>query len=391
MPSTELSRDNGYQIPPSANADRGLFQSVFTDVDARLVALEALQVSYEATVEQLTTQALNVITQTISAEIDLQRATLDQIQMDAQAVLAAYEEISLTGVPALQIRLNPTPQFAPINVQAGFDNVVPRVRSLEEFMPTAALRDSTYTRDQANDRYYTKSESDSRYPSQQEIENARWPLSKLQLSTGPNVLGRMQGEGAPQFLTPENLMLMLAPILAGEYVFLPSGVIPAGKRIIKANGATLVRADYPHLFAYAQNSGYMSPTEATKTAASFGPGNGSTTFTIPDARGYFLRAFDDGRGIDVGRVISAIQASAMHQHSHTLPMGFGGATIYTWLDANNAPVFGSEVQGGTSNAEYAAASTGGGRNSRLAWSSGVERQSGETRPINLAATLGIRY
>ena len=141
MPSTELSRDNGYQIPPGANADRGLFQSVFTDVDVRLVGLEALQVDYETTIEQLTTQALNVITQTISAEIVLQRATLEQIQDDAQAVLAAYEEISLTGVPGTQIRLSPTPQFAPVNVQAGFDNLVPRVAAAESSVAQVDSKD----------------------------------------------------------------------------------------------------------------------------------------------------------------------------------------------------------------------------------------------------------
>ena len=226
------------------------------------------------------------------------------------------------------------------------------------------------------------------YYTQVQVDALTWNLSSLQQSTGPNVLGRASGLGAPQFLTPANLMQILAPFFAGEYVYIPGGVIPAGRRILKANGATLNRADYPDLWNFAQNSGGIRDP---KTAATFGLGNGSTTFQLPDARGYFLRAFDDGRGVDAGRLIHEIQASAMHQHSHTLPMGFGGITLYTWLDANNAPIFGSEIQGETSNAEYAAATTGGARPSRIAWTSGVVRQSGETRPVNLAAVLGIRY
>ncbi|WP_336741320.1 phage tail protein [Aureimonas altamirensis] len=312
-------------------------------------------------------------------------------EADASASAAAASAAAAADARTLSQRWASNPED--VVVQAGMFSALHYSAKAQASAAAAATFDPAnfYTRQEADQRYYTQAQANQRYYTKIEINEARWPIAKLEDLAAPAVIGRLSGNGAPGPLTPAQVMEMMAPILAGEYVFLPSGVIPAGKRILKANGATLVRADYPHLFAYAQNSGYMSPTEASKTPASFGPGNGSTTFTIPDARGYFLRAFDDGRGIDASRVISAIQASAMHQHSHTLPMGFGGATIYTWLDVNNAPVFGSEVQGGTSNAEYAAASTGGGRNSRLAWSSGVERQSGETRPVNLAATLGIRY
>ena len=36
---------------------------------------------------------------------------------------------------------------------------------------------------------------------------------------------------------------------------------------------------------------------------SFGAGNGSTTFNVPDLRGYFIRGWDNGKGTDAGKNI----------------------------------------------------------------------------------------
>jgi len=35
----------------------------------------------------------------------------------------------------------------------------------------------------------------------------------------------------------------------------------------------------------------------------YGVGDGSTTFDLPDLRGEFLRGWDNGRGVDSGRVL----------------------------------------------------------------------------------------
>lgn len=43
----------------------------------------------------------------------------------------------------------------------------------------------------------------------------------------------------------------------------------------------------------------------------FGPGDGSTTFTVPDMRGYFPRAWDNGRGVDPARTLGSSQADAV--------------------------------------------------------------------------------
>ncbi|HIF4665127.1 TPA: phage tail protein [Citrobacter koseri] len=51
------------------------------------------------------------------------------------------------------------------------------------------------------------------------------------------------------------------------------------------------------------------------------PGGG-----LPDLRGYFVRGWDDGRGIDTSRALLSLQASMSHDHYHVLPttQGTGG-------------------------------------------------------------------
>jgi phage-related tail fiber protein len=55
----------------------------------------------------------------------------------------------------------------------------------------------------------------------------------------------------------------------------------------ECDGSALSRTSYQALF--------------DKIGITFGAGNGSTTFNIPDLRGEFLRSWDNGRGVDSGR------------------------------------------------------------------------------------------
>lgn len=75
---------------------------------------------------------------------------------------------------------------------------------------------------------------------------------------------------------------------------------------LKANGAAVSRTTYAKLFA--------------AIGTDYGPGDGSTTFNVPDLRGYHIRSLDDGRGVDSGRVRGSIQADQNKSHNH------GGAT-----------------------------------------------------------------
>lgn len=102
----------------------------------------------------------------------------------------------------------------------------------------------------------------------------------------------------------------------GAIYWVPATSAPAGS--IKANGALLSRTTYAALYNFAVASGNIVSEAAWSAGAygSFSTGDGSTTFRIPDLRGYFVRAFDDARGVDSGRGIGTAQADQNSSHSH---------------------------------------------------------------------------
>ena len=51
-------------------------------------------------------------------------------------------------------------------------------------------------------------------------------------------------------------------------------------------------------------------------STTYGVGNGTTTFNVPDLRGEFARGFDGRRGVDAGRVQGAPQAANLESHTH---------------------------------------------------------------------------
>ena len=92
----------------------------------------------------------------------------------------------------------------------------------------------------------------------------------------------------------------------------------------------------------------------------------NTTFNVPDLRGEFIRGFDDGRAVDVSRVLGSTQADEFKSHIHT-------------SFATAADQFGS---GGI---------TGGSTNG-IDGSSGTSATGGaETRPRNVALLYCIKY
>ena len=56
----------------------------------------------------------------------------------------------------------------------------------------------------------------------------------------------------------------------------------------------------------------------------WGEGDGSTTFNLPDARGEFMRGWDNGRGIDSGRAFGSSQADENKAHNHSGEIGSVG-------------------------------------------------------------------
>jgi len=81
------------------------------------------------------------------------------------------------------------------------------------------------------------------------------------------------------------------------------------------DGSHISRTTYADLWAFAQTSGNLAASEGVKQAGQFGPGNGSTTFTLPDLTtgAEFIRA------VTIGRGIGTWQNGALQSHTHTLP------------------------------------------------------------------------
>ena len=73
---------------------------------------------------------------------------------------------------------------------------------------------------------------------------------------------------------------------------LPFAAADAPEGWLLCPGQAVSRATYANLFA--------------KIGTTFGVGDGSTTFNVPDLRGEFIRGLDNGRGVDSGRAYSAV-------------------------------------------------------------------------------------
>jgi len=138
---------------------------------------------------------------------------------------------------------------------------------------------------------------------------------------------------------------------------------------VKLNGAALSRAAYGNLWTWAQANSVVV-TEAAWAATSWGAfssGDLSTTFRVPDFRGEFPRFFDDGRGINAGRVFGDGEADEFKSHGH-------GCSAYVSTSGQGAPNTGL-VGLGPSNAMIVVYPTGG----------------TETRPRNIAVYAFIKF
>lgn len=86
-------------------------------------------------------------------------------------------------------------------------------------------------------------------------------------------------------------------------------------------GALVSRTIYADLWALAQAEGLVAASEIAWLGAwtLFGPGDGATTFRLPDTRGEFGRDADLSRGVDPGRAVGSHQFGSVESHTHSLP------------------------------------------------------------------------
>lgn len=156
---------------------------------------------------------------------------------------------------------------------------------------------------------------------------------------------------------------------SGEVSFFAMSSAPAGW--LKANGATISRSTYAALFA--------------AIGTTFGAGDGSTTFTLPDLRGEFIRGFSDGRSVDSGRTFGSFQKGSLVGID-----GPGGANCSTsYANTGAYEDLGMESTNSTEypNAQEVYSATATGPSARF----GVDAGTAVVRPRNLAMLACIKF
>jgi len=139
-----------------------------------------------------------------------------------------------------------------------------------------------------------------------------------------------------------------SPFPAGSVIYHAANTAPSG--FLKADGAAVSRSTYSDLFA--------------AIGETYGAGDGSTTFLVPDLRGEFMRGWDDSRGVDSGRGFGSAQADEFEAHNHTVSVHYSPG-------AGGVPLQGT----GSVVSNRATSSTGG----------------SETRPRNVALLACIKF
>jgi hypothetical protein len=126
------------------------------------------------------------------------------------------------------------------------------------------------------------------------------------------------GTDSTKLMTPERVAQAIAALTpvppdalpVGTVIYVAMNTAPAG--YLKANGAQVSRSTYAALFA--------------AIGTTFGSGNGSTTFNLPDLRGEFIRGWSDGRSVDSGRAFGSAQSQAVQQTTTAISSVTGSGT-----------------------------------------------------------------
>lgn len=141
---------------------------------------------------------------------------------------------------------------------------------------------------------------------------------------------------------------------------------------LPCDGRALSRTVYASLFA--------------AIGITYGAGDGSTTFNVPDDRGEFLRGADMGRGIDAGRVLGSLQTGQNASHTHTGVAVSGGGHTHT---IPGLPTGGTGAYGGSS---YQTGSQNTGSSGNHTHTLTIDAAGGnEARPRNRAYLAIIKY
>ena len=89
---------------------------------------------------------------------------------------------------------------------------------------------------------------------------------------------------------------------AGSVFSFATSTVPSG--YLECNGAAVSRSTYASLFS--------------SISTTWGVGDGSSTFNLPDLRGQFVRGWDNSAGVDSGRSFASSQSDQNKAHNHSI-------------------------------------------------------------------------
>ena len=162
--------------------------------------------------------------------------------------------------------------------------------------------------------------------------------------------------------------------LVGEVAFFARTTPPSGW--LKANGAAVSRTTYAALFS--------------AIGTTFGAGDGSSTFNLPDLRGEFVRGLDDGRNVDGGRRLGTNQGDAIRNITGAFDTS-KGSWAQQFVDfAETSGAF-DLIKG---NKQWTGDPNNGGNNLPTGFkfdASRVVPTANENRPRNIALLACIKY
>lgn len=158
------------------------------------------------------------------------------------------------------------------------------------------------------------------------------------------------------------ITLPRAAVRAGTVAHFAAATPPTGW--LACNGAAVPRSLYGALFL--------------AIGTTYGVGDGSTTFNLPDLRGEFIRGHDGGRGIDNGRAFGSAQTDAMQGHWHDPDQSMGtssaGGGATAWQNGSGAALHFSRVRQPITDGV-----------------NGAPRTAAENRPRNVAMLACIKF
>jgi len=142
---------------------------------------------------------------------------------------------------------------------------------------------------------------------------------------------------------------------------------------LECNGQSVSTATYPELF---NAIGYLY-------------GGSGATFQVPDLRGEFVRSYDDGKGVDAGRVIGSFQGGTAK--GNTVALGYqvpGYPTECVYSDANPNSItatMDNPVSVGVNDYTFNCSNWTGSNHTTEVWYNGT------TRPRNVALLPCIKF